>query len=429
MNGRAGPLSPNSTLGSDWSGVSQYGQSPYSPNPPNQRGKLATPPISGSSNGTGIRMSNGMMNRPPGPGQPSPPNSIARSSYGTNMSTTDSQRRKTLQMEEKLSQHYAILKRFLAQSLRDEKGNPKPNRARDKLLRLSAVQFQELSTDVYDELLRRQSSSGQQRDGPGQVPPYLLPRENFHPKRNQARQKLATLPPPRFQDLATDVFYELERRFPMFAGRDISRNGSPALSMHGGPPGRVGTPTGMRPSYGPRNASLGSQVMAGLGIPGVDGDNDQYGRPMAKTFQSNTIVPNKSTMVEDDDDDTSDIYGSRRDTSMTSRSIGGSEKDRKLAEFESQVGNFENRIGELQGKVTALEEQLREKDSALDDLHRSRNQEQGVSLSQCWFRSKPANRIICRSTILNERSGQRCNRTLKRSLHKPVILMKIYSRS
>ena len=429
MNGRSGPLSPNSTQGSDWSGVSQYGHSPYSPNLPNQRGKLATPPISGSSNGTGIRMSNGMMNRPPGPGQPSPPNSIARSSYGTNMSTTDSQRRKTLQMEEKLSQHYSILKRFLAQSLRDEKGNPKPNRARDKLLRLSPVQFQELSTDVYDELLRRQSSSGQQRDGPGQVPPYLLPKENFHPKRNQARQKLATLPPPRFQDLATDVFYELERRFPMFAARDISRNGSPALSMHGGPPGRIGTPTGMRPSYGPRNASLGSQVMAGLGIPGVDGENDQYGRPMAKTFQSSTIVPNKSTMVEDDDDDTSDIYGSRRDTSMTSRSMGGSEKDRKIAEFESQVGNFETRIGELQVKVTALEEQLREKDSALDDLHRSRNQEHGVSLGQCCFQSKSSNRIICRSTTLNGRSGQRCNPISKRSLHKPVILTRIYSQS
>ena len=330
-------------------------------------------------------MSNGMMNRPPGPGQPSPPNSIARSSYGTNMSSADNQRRKTLQMEEKLSQHYAILKRFLAQSLRDEKGNPKPNRARDKLLRLSAVQFQELSTDVYDELLRRQSSSGQQREGPGQVPPYLLPRDNFHPKRNQARQKLATLPPPRFQDLATDVFYELERRFPMFAGSSISRNGSPAPSMHG-PPARVGTPNSMRQGYGPRNASLGSQVMAGLGIPGVDEQNDQHGRPMAKTFQSSTIVPNKSTIVEDDDDDTSDIYGSRRDTTMTSRSMGASsEKDRRLAEYETQVVDFENRMGEMQRKVSALEGELHEKDSEIGDLHKSRNQEKGVSLSLPFF--------------------------------------------
>lgn len=47
------------------------------------------------------------------------------------------------------------------------------NRAQQKLLRLTAQQFQELSTDVYDELLRRIN--------PNQ-PTYLLPRNNFHPK-------------------------------------------------------------------------------------------------------------------------------------------------------------------------------------------------------------------------------------------------------
>lgn len=373
MNGLPGALSPRSTNGSEWSRVSQYNQysgppALYSPGVPHNRGNLVTPPISGSSNGTQPRMSNGMNRRP---GEPSPPNSIARSSYGTTMSSTEQQRRKTLQMEERLSQHYAILKRFLAQSLRDEKGNAKPNRARDKLLRLSSVQFQELSTDVYDELLRRQSASGQQMIGPGQVPPYLLPKENFHPKRNQARQKLATLPPARFQDLATDVFYELERRFPLFAARDISRIGSPAM----GPPSRVGTPNGMRSNYGPRNASLGSQVMAGLGIPGAED-----GRPQPKSFQSSTIIPNKSTMIEDDDDDdTSDIYGSRRDTNYTSQSMGGSERDRKLAEFETQVEDYESKVGELQGKVKTLEEQLHEKHSELDKVHGSHKDDMSVS--------------------------------------------------
>ena len=257
--------------------------------------------------------------------------------------------------EDKLSQHYAILRRFLGQSIRDEKGDLKQNRARDKLLRLSGVQFQELSTDVYDELLRRQSAQGQQTNGPGQVPPYLLPRDNFHPKRNQARQKLATLPPPRFRDLATDVFYELERRFPHFSGRDIPRNGSPL-----GPPSRVGTPNSMR--YGTRNQSLSGQVMGGGGIPG--GPDDPYGRPTAKQFQSNTIIPNKSTMVEDDDDDgLSDVYASRRDTTYTARSMGGSDKDRKV------VTEYESQINELQGKLKELEDTLRQKDSQLDELN------------------------------------------------------------
>jgi hypothetical protein len=39
-------------------------------------------------------------------------------------------------------------------------------------------------------------------------------RPEFHPKRNQARQKLATLSISKFKDLSTDVLYELERRFP-----------------------------------------------------------------------------------------------------------------------------------------------------------------------------------------------------------------------
>ena len=265
-----------------------------------------------------------------------------------------------MQMEDRLAQHYAILRRFLGQSLRDEKGNLKPNRARDKLLRLSGVQFQELSTDVYDELLRRQSSQGQQMNGPGQVPPYLLARDNFHPKRNQARQKLATLPAARFRDLATDVFYELERRFPHFAGRDIPRNGSPL-----GPPSRVGTPNSMK--YGARNQSMSGQPMGGMGMPG--GSEDPYGRPTAKQFQSNTIIPNKSTMVEEDDDDAlSDVYNNRRDTTFTARSVGV--PDRKAAaESEAQVT-------ELQGKVKGLEAELAEKDSALQRM----GDEQSVSL-------------------------------------------------
>jgi hypothetical protein len=52
-----------------------------------------------------------------------------------------------------------------------------------------------------------------------------------------------------------------------------------------------------------------------LGIPPSPGlpPND-YGRPTPKTFQSNTLVPNKSTMVEDDEtggeeDDDGDAFG------------------------------------------------------------------------------------------------------------------------
>ena len=51
--------------------------------------------------------------------------------------------------------------------------------------------------------------------------PHLPNRDDFHPKRNQARQKLSTLAKPRFKDLASDVFFELGRRYPEFKEPEV----------------------------------------------------------------------------------------------------------------------------------------------------------------------------------------------------------------
>jgi Spa2 homology domain (SHD) of GIT len=52
-------------------------------------------------------------------------------------------------------------------------------------------------------------------------PPTLVPfvrslpaQAGLHPERNQAREKLATLPLSRFQDLTSDLCHELGRRYP-----------------------------------------------------------------------------------------------------------------------------------------------------------------------------------------------------------------------
>lgn len=399
MNGRSGTFSPVSTDGSEWSGIARYqgSESSFTPLLSNQRGHPATPPVS-TSNGVHSQIFSGLSNRQPGDtGNPSPPSSIAgRSSYGP--SRADEGRRKTLMMEESLAQHYSILKRYLAQSFRDENGNSKPNKARDKLLRLSPVQFQELSTDVYDELLRRQSAGRSQPGGSSQIPAYLLPKDNFHPKRNQARQKLATLPAARFRDLATDVFYELERRFPRFAGGDMDRTMSPAFSARG-PPSRQGTPNDIRPAsrdlnsmrgppgsgpgYGVRNLSLGGQYPSGPVIPEGSTQENAYGRPTAKTFQSHTIVPNKSTLVEDDDDQTgpedngnrrSNAMGGKRDLRSTFGSSVGMENGR-----EASIG-FDNRLGELQEKLNELESRVRDKDAALGQLQNANLERDNVRL-------------------------------------------------
>ncbi|KAJ5174849.1 uncharacterized protein N7482_000726 [Penicillium canariense] len=349
MNGHSGAMSPVSVDGSDChpptSGV------PSAPLSPNSIG----PPHLGSGN-------------------PSPPSSVAaRSSVGT---LGDGQRdggRRGRQMEEILHQHYVTLRRFLDASMREDRLNGRSNKARDKLLRLSPTQFHELSTDVYDELVRRQ----QAMPPPGRpprpdVPPFLPPRKDFHEKRNHARQKLASLQHQRFRDLATDVFCELERRFPHFTGRGRPPPPGARRSQSRGPPSRMGRgyPSGGPPSspspFPPRQGSLGGPPA------GMNGDG-----PFPRSFQSNTMVPNKSTMVEDsddmggddDDDARSDAFAldavlSRRGTTTT---LGDSE--RKLL-LESQT-----QVSALQDKVEKLEEQLRMKD---EELSRSSDADQSA---------------------------------------------------
>jgi hypothetical protein len=122
--------------------------------------------------------------------------------------------------EQLLSKHYTALKTYLSSSLdsvEEKKAPQRPGPGEDKLLRLSSVQLEELSTDVFDELERRHVWS---ETSP---PSNLQPKDYFHGKRNQARQELSTLPPPRFLDLAADVFCELESRFPQFAAKDTSQ--------------------------------------------------------------------------------------------------------------------------------------------------------------------------------------------------------------
>ncbi|KAL4986096.1 hypothetical protein BDW68DRAFT_163928 [Aspergillus falconensis] len=393
MHGQSGTMSPVSVDGSDWSGLNQYQKSdaPFSPTF-STRSNLATPPTSGiPATPNSASLPNGSSSQLSDPGNPSPPNSItARSSDGT---LGDQRSRRQRQVEEILAQHYSALRRFLYSSYRDERSNRKSSKAQDKLLRLSPTQFHELSTDVYDELLRRQQAMPSPNRPPRpEVPPFLPPRNDFHEKRNQARQKLASLQHQRFRDLASDVFNELERRFPQFPARD-SRRASPAPSVRGRPPPNGFGPGGYPPPPGSRRSQSRGQPRMGRGYPsggppgspmypprkmslsgaGMNGEG-----PMAKSFQSNTIVPNKSTMVEDDDDaaGTEDDYDSRSDAFAldsfirsrrgTGTTIGDGER-KLLAETQSQVST-------LQEKISKLEELLKTKDEEISKFQEDRQE-------------------------------------------------------
>lgn len=378
MNGRNAPLSPVSVGGSEYS-VGKY-QSLDNGDPYNNRAPVS-PPDSGGANP--------MMNGFPGPrsvGGPSPPPSVARSSTASGLYAA-SESGKSMRDENNeviLGVHYVALKKFLQSTSKDGRANPPPNRARDKLLRLSAVQFLELSTDVYDELLRRERLG---RSGPGpKPPPFLQPEDNFHPKRNQARQKLSTLGPPRFRDLATDVFCELERRFEGFARGDIPRVGSP-VSVRGA--SRAGTPVNGLPPRGMRRPSNASSIRSDAPrfndypIPPSPGMPPNGFAPQQKQFQSNTIVPNKSTMLEEDDDGNDDgkdsfgLDGARQ--RKRSSDTGISETDKRLLE-ESQA-----QVLELQGKLDDLENRYKKKDDELNkmlDEERSRASNENAEKAQ-----------------------------------------------
>ncbi|KAI0853521.1 hypothetical protein F5Y00DRAFT_103317 [Daldinia vernicosa] len=372
MNTRNAPLSPVSVgAGSEWSGISKYpnndGDGPYSDN----RGPVS-PPDSNSSNGN-------MNGFPPGPrsvGGPSPPPSVGRSSTYARSESGRSIREEGT--EQVLGEHYIALKRYLSSTSKDGRAGPPPNKARDKLLRLSSVQFLELSTDVFDELMRRQAYSRRPPNAPPNVgpPSYLLPENMFHPKRNQARQKLSTLGPPRFRDLATDVFCELERRIPRFIAGEVPRMSNPGV-----PSSRAGTPIssmGPRGPNGMRRPSDASSIRSAA--PRINGEypvppspglsNGNFDRPLPKQFQSNTIVPNKSTMVEEDDDmvgsndEEVDAFrpqnrDSNRDSKRSIGTNGASEVDRRL------IDDYQNQVRELRDKIDSMEDQLKKKD---DDL-------------------------------------------------------------
>ncbi|RMZ80829.1 hypothetical protein DV737_g2810, partial [Chaetothyriales sp. CBS 132003] len=390
-------MSPMSMGGSEWSGMSNYNNS-GSRSETSYHGFIngAEPsfqPDSDSSNTLPLFRQNNfspLSGEPLRNRRPSESGSLSssrvvstansRSSDGT---ISDVQSRKYRRMEMEVHQHYNVLRGYLKGGAQPP---PRPNKARDKLLRLSPVQFHELSTDVFDELQRRQASAPLPGRPPRRdVPPFLQPRPDFHEKRNQARQKLSSLQTSRFRDLSTDVFCEIERRFPHFGRAEGPR---PASRGQGGrmqgprgsnailPAPRAGPPTQPANGVGPH-----SKMMSQGGVPMQEGQNGDFGRPMARQFQSNTITPNKSMMVEDEDDmpgpgerydRSSDAFGlesalatpsSDRNTSATSQSLASMVGKPSPA----QVAEMQQEIDQLKEGLRLKEAELQRKDAGESD--------------------------------------------------------------
>ncbi|KAI0042955.1 hypothetical protein FA95DRAFT_1524753 [Auriscalpium vulgare] len=267
--------------------------------------------------------------------------------------------------------HYDELSKYLASYLAKEPANSRST-ARQKLTRLTRQQFQELSTDVYDELIRRKNNADSNDI------PFLPVRDDFHPKRNQARQKLATLPTSRFKDLSSDVYYELVRRYPEFkeeyplTDASLTSPGStyddfPSPDFPNSPrtkeplppfPGRPSLERD-RPPSNPNNTSdsdpynsrrrpsqdTTSTLQQDLGRrPSVASASDSTSTTNAQsaTATSGMIIPNKSTIAEED----IEVPYARR---------GGSARDRE-SESEGDVGDEPGGLSGLAQRLRGTED-------------------------------------------------------------------------
>ncbi|KAF9453965.1 hypothetical protein P691DRAFT_790378 [Macrolepiota fuliginosa MF-IS2] len=241
--------------------------------------------------------------------------------------------------------HFDELNRYLADYLAKAAPNSRTT-ARQKLTRLTIQQFHELSTDVYDELVRRQNNN---------EVPFLPVKEEFHPKRNQARQKLATLPAPRFEDLSSDVYFELARRYPEFkedpaggrasAGSNYDDYPAPGFPTSTSPPrsqvnSRIsGRTSADRPSDSMYGGSASSRR------PSEDRRRPSEDYPMPRRSEDNYRRPDDSfatRMSEDGFASSSSRRKPSQDTSRRSEDRERSESARRPSASASMSGNSDS---------------------------------------------------------------------------------------
>jgi Spa2 homology domain (SHD) of GIT len=175
--------------------------------------------------------------------------------------------------------------------------------ARKKLVKLTHKQFQELSTDVYDELIRRENNLETDHGtvaSPSMIfsnslsisVPFLPPRDDLHPKRNHARQNLATLLTDRFEDLSSEIYYELLRRHPEF-----KEETSPNTPVSDYDPYTFYASSGRRPSQD-TIPTVRSEHQDLARCPSDASGSDSTGATDPQKVTA-TDVPTKSTTVEE----------------------------------------------------------------------------------------------------------------------------------
>ncbi|OSX61913.1 hypothetical protein POSPLADRAFT_1181965 [Postia placenta MAD-698-R-SB12] len=207
--------------------------------------------------------------------------------------------------------------------------------------------------------------------------PFLPVRDDFHPKRNQARQKLATLPTGRFKDLSSDVYYELSRRYPEFKedptnGAPIGSPGSsyddypspdfpasarPDNAASSAPPSQdlYNGENRRRPSQdmtGRRSEEYGGALVGRRPSESVSTTSESTSASNAQSAGMGMIIPNKSTIAEEEIEVP---YGREvRDSASTAMDDRTRERERER-DSDSDVDEDGLRPGGLSGLSARLQ--------------------------------------------------------------------------
>jgi hypothetical protein len=115
-------------------------------------------------------------------------------------------------------------------------------------------------------------------------------------------------------------------------------------------------------------------------MPG--GQPNSLGRPLPKTFQQNTIVPNKGTLVEDDDDSAgTDDDAFNLEGAAARRQTNKSTKSMSIAQ-DKMVADLQEQLAEIQGKLGTMETSLRDKDDEIQRLKDADSMRDGNTASE-----------------------------------------------
>ncbi|ORE10337.1 hypothetical protein BCV72DRAFT_221648 [Rhizopus microsporus var. microsporus] len=235
-----------------------------------------------------------------------------------------SSRQTTSSIQETSAKIYFVeLQKYLSFILAKEASEgvpPTRSTARQKLSRLNNLQFHELATDVYDELIRRNSDNHRS---------FLPVREDFHPRRNQARQKLATLPSSRFRDLASDVYHELRRRY------------SHIIMTEQTPP--VPRPTKAEPQAQPSQSTNIVPVKGMMSVESIDFSDDEQHRQQP-SMPPPPVTENLDSLMAD----LGNMVKPRTENSTEINKNSSTELENMRYEYELKISAMAKRIKQLE---------------------------------------------------------------------------------